>query len=82
MLSGQVVRTQALTVLLALLAADPGSVILDAIYASGLPSRVLLDLVETPHRSLLQVSLFPCTVIKIADPCLRLLHSMALHTYI
>ena len=51
-------RTQALTVLLALLAADPGEVILDSIYGSGVANRVLMDLVDSPHTTLLQVRFF------------------------
>ena len=49
------VRTQALSVLLALLANDSGAVTADALHASGLPMRVLQDVVDTPHSSLLQV---------------------------
>lgn len=51
----QMARTQALTVLLALLASDPGEVILDSIYGSGVANRVLMDLVDFPHTTLLQV---------------------------
>jgi hypothetical protein len=52
----QAARMQALTVLLALLAADGGAVLADALQARGLPARVLQDLVDTPQRSLLQVA--------------------------
>lgn len=51
----QMARTQALTVLLALLASDPGELIMDAIHSSGLANRILLDLVDSPHTTLLQV---------------------------
>jgi hypothetical protein len=54
----QMARTQALTVLLALLASDPGEVILDSIYGSGVANRVLMDLVDSPHTTLLQVRSF------------------------
>ncbi len=57
----QMARTQALTVLLALLAADPGEVILDSIYGSGVANRVLMDLVDSPHTTLLQVRFLLCT---------------------
>lgn len=48
-------RTQALTVLLALLASDPGELIMDSIHSSGLANRILIDLVDSPHTTLLQV---------------------------
>lgn len=51
----QMARSQALTVLLALLTSDPGEVILDSIYSSGLANRILRDLIESSHTSLLQV---------------------------
>jgi len=51
----QMARSQALTVLLALLTSDPGEVILDSIYSSGLVNSILRDLIESPHTSLLQV---------------------------
>ncbi len=51
----QMARTQALTALLALLASDPGELIMDSIHSSGLANRILLDLVDSPHTTLLQV---------------------------
>lgn len=62
------VRTQALTVLLALLATDSGAVMVDALHASGLAMRVLQDVVQTPHRSLLQVCCLPWDFVMCGTP--------------
>lgn len=52
----QVGAALALAVLGGLLAADAdGGTVADALYATALPSRLLQDLQDVPHRALLQV---------------------------
>ncbi len=48
-------RPLALALLAALVSADPGTGVLQAIFDSGLPGRLLQDLLETPGRAFLQV---------------------------
>ena len=45
----------ALTLLGALVSGDSSGSITLAVYATGLPERVLQDLVDTPHELLIQV---------------------------
>ena len=51
----QVARVQALMLLASLVKADTSTSIVDAVHASGLPSRLLQDLATTPPVTLLQV---------------------------
>ena len=78
----QMVRTQALTVLLALLANDNGAVMANALHASGLPMRVLQDVVDTPHSSLLQVCypVAPCSK-GMRMYCMRSAHNSTAHPW-
>ena len=51
----------ALAVLGAMLVADAdGTVVANEVYATSLPNRLLQDLVDVPHRALLQVWRYLC----------------------
>ena len=51
----QLARTLAMTVLGALVAGDSSGTVLRTIHQTGLPDRILQDLVDTPNKALLQV---------------------------
>ena len=59
----QVMRPLALALLAAFVSADPGTGVLQAIFDSGLPGRLMQDLLETPGRALLQVACFLCCIL-------------------
>ena len=51
----QLARTLAMTVLGALVSSDSSGTVLRTVHQTGLPDRILQDLVDTPHKALLQV---------------------------
>ncbi len=51
----QVAKILALTLLGALISADSVGNITLAVYATGLPERILQDIVDTPHEALIEV---------------------------